>query len=61
MNIKCNNCKASKKIKETLGCNIDQVFNRKEILKQEILKSFKIKYVPKFQCRFEDLIHEKGE
>lgn len=54
--MKCDGCPALKNIKGTVGCNADQLHNRIEILKSEIAKSFKIKYKPKFQCRFADLI-----
>lgn len=57
----CNNCKASKRIKDTLGCNCDRLFNNIEVLKQEFFKIFKYDYQPKFQCRFADLIEEDAE
>lgn len=57
--IQCDNCKASKQIKDSLGCNGDRLFNHFEILKGEFLKAFKIDYKPKFQCRFADLIKEE--
>ena len=58
----CDNCTASKRIKDTMGCNGDQLHNRFEVLKSKIAKSFKNKYEPKFQCRFADLVEiEKQE
>lgn len=54
--MKCDNCPASKTIKNSLGCNGDQLFNRWEIFKGDIAKMLKIEYEPKFQCRFSDLV-----
>ena len=59
--MKCDNCPASKIIKNSGTCNLDQLFNRVEILKSEIAKTFKLEYKPKFQCRFEDLIELEME
>ena len=57
--IKCETCKASKRIKDTFGCNCNRLFNNIEILKQEIFKIFKDDRQPKFQCRFADLVEEE--
>lgn len=59
--MKCDNCSASKEIKNIATCNLDQLFNRVEMLKSEIAKTFKLEYKPKFQCRFEDLIELEKE
>lgn len=59
--MKCDNCNAPKKIKESLGCNADRLHNQGEILRREILKIFKVPYEPKFNCRFADLIESDGK
>ena len=56
----CKNCKASKHIKESLGCNCDKIHNNLEVIKGELLKTFKVDYEPKFQCRFADLVEENN-
>ena len=57
----CNNCKASKRIKETMGCNVDRLSNAWEDLKHEFFKIFKQDYQPKYQCRFADLVERAME
>lgn len=57
--IRCDNCKASQQIKDSLGCNGDRLFHYFEILKHEFFKTFKVDYTPKFQCRFADLVEEE--
>ena len=52
----CETCRASKRIKDTFGCNCDRLFNNIELLKREFFKIFKDDYQPKFQCRFADLV-----
>ena len=52
----CDNCPASKIIKESMGCNADQFHNRVELLKAAIAKAFYLEYKPEFQCRFADLV-----
>ena len=59
--MKCDTCTASKEIKDSFVCNSDQLFNRVEIFKSEIAKTFKLKYKPKFQCRLEDLVELEKE
>lgn len=59
--MKCDNCKAPKAIKDSLGCNIDRLNNAWEVLKSETLKQFNIAYKPVFQCRFADLIESIEE
>ena len=59
--MKCDTCTASKTIKDSAACNLDQLFNRVEILKSEIAKEFNLEYKPKFQCRFEDLVELERE
>jgi hypothetical protein len=54
--IKCDNCPASKIIKESMGCNADQLYNRFELLKAAIVQAFYSEYTPNFQCRFADLV-----
>ena len=58
--IPCDNCPASKIIKKSMGCNADQLHNRRELLKAAIAKAFFLEYKPEFQCRFADLV-EAGE
>lgn len=52
----CENCKASKHIKESVGCNCDRIHNNLKVIKSEFLKTFKVEYKPKLQCRFTDLV-----
>ena len=52
----CDNCPASKKIKDTMGCNGDRLHNAWEDLKHEFFKIFKDDYQPQYQCRFADLV-----
>lgn len=59
--MKCDNCNAPKWIKESVGCCIDRLANAHEQLKHESAKSLRIKYKPKFQCRFADLIESIEE
>lgn len=54
--MKCDNCPASKIIKESMVCNADQLHNRCELLKAAIVQAFYPEYKPKFQCRFADLV-----
>lgn len=55
----CENCKASKRIKNTLGCNCDRIHNDFEIIRSELCKGLKINYTPRFHCRFVDLVEEE--
>ena len=57
----CDKCNASKKIKDTMGCNGDRLHNAWEDLKHEFFKIFKDDYQPKYQCRFADLIAHPTE
>ena len=52
----CDNCHASKKIKDAMGCNGDRLHNNWEDLKHEFFKIFKHDYHPQHQCRFADLV-----
>ena len=52
----CDNCPASKKIKDTMGCNADRLHNAWEDLKHEFFKIFKHDYQPQYQCRLADLV-----
>lgn len=61
MNIKCDNCNASKEIKDTFGCYGDRVHNAWEDLKHEFFKIFKYDYQPQYQCRYADLVAHPTE
>lgn len=52
----CDNCPASKKIKDTWGCNADRLHNSWEDFKHEFCKLAKTDYQPQYQCRFADLV-----
>lgn len=55
----CENCKASKHIKDSLGCNCDKIHNNFEIIRSEIYRTLKVNYTPRFQCRFAYLVEEE--
>lgn len=55
----CDNCNASKEIKDTFGCCGDRLHNAWEDVKCEFLKGVKVEYTPKYQCRFADLVEEE--
>ncbi len=58
----CDNCMASKNIKSTWGCSCDGLHNAWEDFKYELFKGCRPEYVPKYQCRFADLVEmEMGE
>ena len=55
----CDNCTASKIIKDSWGCCGDRLHNAWEDCKHEFCKLAKIDYEPKYQCRFADLVEEQ--
>lgn len=57
----CDNCNAPKIIKDTFGCCGDRLHNALEDCKKELFKIFKDEYIPKYQCRFSDLIDHPTE
>lgn len=52
----CDMCNAPKEIKDSVGCNCDQLYNAFEDFKKDLSRAFSIVYVPQYQCRFADLI-----